>query len=260
MPFLKTTAVVLNSRKWGEADRIVTCFSRSRGQFRAIARGARRLKSPFGAAIEPFVYSEYSLFEKKSDALLRVTQVDILEAYPRLREDLSRIHAASRIANLAKALTVDGDSEPAILDTLVEGFRAIESGEDPALATLLFRIRLLSQTGFKPQTDHCVMCGAAVNFGQALFSPRSGGLICRRPCAGREQAGCLSLSHGGWAFLAKASQMSPAFLTRLKTGRTVQKELEYAIDSFVSRIAGGRLPAFQVWAAEGAPLPYGLKK
>ena len=259
MPLLKTAAVVLQSQKWGEADRIITCFSLNRGKIRAIARGARRLKSSFGGAIEPFVYSEYDLFEKRGDSLFRINHVDILEAFPRVREDLERINAASRIANLARAMTADGDSDPAIFDTLVQGFRELEAGEDPSLVTLLFRIRLLGQTGFRPQTDHCVICGATEHFAKALFSPRSGGLICR-PCAGKQQAGCLFLSQGGWAFLAKASQMSHTLLTRLKTGRGVQKELETAIDAFVSCIPGVRLPAVHSFAVEGPPIRYGLKQ
>ncbi|TLY16136.1 MAG: DNA repair protein RecO, partial [Nitrospirae bacterium] len=45
MPLLKTAGIVLKSRKWGEADRIVTFFTLKYGKIRGVARGARRMKS-----------------------------------------------------------------------------------------------------------------------------------------------------------------------------------------------------------------------
>lgn len=54
MPLVKTAAIVLHSRKWGEADRIVTFYTMRIGKLRGVARGARRLKSRLGGMIEPF--------------------------------------------------------------------------------------------------------------------------------------------------------------------------------------------------------------
>ena len=53
MPLVKTSAITLKSRKWGEADRIVTFYAKHLGKIRGVARGARRLKSRMGAALEP---------------------------------------------------------------------------------------------------------------------------------------------------------------------------------------------------------------
>ena len=54
MPLVKTAAIVLHSRKWGDADRIVTFYTMRIGKLRGVARGARRLKSRLGGMIEPF--------------------------------------------------------------------------------------------------------------------------------------------------------------------------------------------------------------
>src|SRR5438874_2410799 len=53
MGLSKTPAIVLKSRKWGDADRIVTFFTLKHGKVRGVARGARRMKSRFGSALEP---------------------------------------------------------------------------------------------------------------------------------------------------------------------------------------------------------------
>ena len=39
MPLIKTAAITLNSRKWGDADRIVTFYTKEMGKVRGVARG-----------------------------------------------------------------------------------------------------------------------------------------------------------------------------------------------------------------------------
>src|SRR2546426_1009405 len=97
MPLLKTPAIVLKSRKWGDADRIVTYFTLKHGKVRGVARGARRMKSRFGGTLEPFVYCDLVLYEKPGDSLYRVSQTDVREAFHPLRSSLETIAGAARV-------------------------------------------------------------------------------------------------------------------------------------------------------------------
>lgn len=273
MPLLKTPAITLKSLKWGEADRIVTFFTLRHGKLRGVARGARRIKSRFGSALEPFVYCDLNLFEKGNDPLYRITQVDIRETFPQLREDLALMSAAARMVNLVSAVTAEGDPGPRIFEALVGGLRSLQDTNDPALATLLFQIRLLGQTGFRPQTDHCAACGKEfpaphpplspqgerIEVRGAQFSPVSGGLVCS-PCAGRRPDGCLPMSAGGLAFLQQALHLPASALTRLKATGQVRVEVEAAIESYVTVVAGKRLPPVDFLAAEGQEPAYGLAR
>src|SRR5438034_10431065 len=107
MPLLKTTGIVLKSRKWGEADRIVTFFSLQYGKIRGVARGARRMKSRFGSALEPFVHCDLVLYEKHGDSLYRVSHADIRESFYGLRDQLETIGAAARLTNMAGAFSAN---------------------------------------------------------------------------------------------------------------------------------------------------------
>lgn len=253
MALLKTSAIALKSRRWGEADRIVTFYTLTFGKVRGVARGARRIKSRFGSAIEPFVHSELNLFEKAGDSLYRVTQADIREPFGPLREDLTRMSAAARLTNLVAAVTADHDPGPRIFETLLAGLRALSGAQEPGLVTLLFQVKLLGLTGFRPQTDHCAACGreAAATAGQVdaaggarrgAFAPHAGGLVCGA-CASRQPDRCLPLSPGGLALLRQAIRWSPAVVTRLKAAGLVRQELEAAVDAYVTVVAGRRLPA-----------------
>jgi DNA repair protein RecO (recombination protein O) len=248
MPLVKTPAITLKSRKWGEADRIVTFYAKHLGKIRAVARGARRPKSRMGAALEPLMLCDLNLFEKSGDALFRVSQVDLVEPFVRFREDLTLMAAAARMANVVGAVTPDGDPDAHVFDTLEQGLRSLVTSDDPALTALLFQIRLLGLTGFRPQTDQCAACGKAKVIQEPQFSPASGGLVCMT-CAARQHVPCLPLSRGSLAFLQQALRLAPAMVTRLKAAGQVRGEVEDAIESYVTLVAGRRLPPVDFLAA-----------
>jgi DNA repair protein RecO (recombination protein O) len=262
MALLKTPAITLRSRKWGEADRIVTFYTFRYGKVRGVARGARRVKSRFGSALEPFVSSDLNLFEKPHDSLYRVTQADIRESFSDLREDLMLMSGGARLVNLVTAITADGDPCPLIFETLPGGLRALQGGGDILLMTLLFQIRLLGQTGFRPQTEHCAGCGALFHKVRSdvplWFSPQSGGLVCQA-CGHRYAGRCLPLSPGSRALLQHALQWTPSVLTRLKAVGQVRTELEAAMEAYITVVAGKPLPPMNFLAAEHRAPTYGLR-
>ncbi len=241
MPLVKATGTVLKSRKWGEADRIVTFYTKELGKIRGIGRGARRLKSRFGAALEPFTLCHLNLFEKPGDSLFRISHVDLVTSCQSLREDLDRMAAAARMVNVVTAVTPDGDPDAELFETLVQGLTSLSHSEDPSFTALLFQIRLLGLTGFRPQTDHCAACGKTRLVGDPQFSPLAGGLVCPT-CASRQRARCVALSRGSLSFLQQAIRLAPAVVTRLRATGQVRHEIEDAIEGYVTVVAGKRLP------------------
>ena len=84
----RVEAVVLRHSDWGEADRILTLYTRERGKVRAIAKGARKIRSRKAGHLEPF--TRVTLQLAKGHDLLIVTQADTLDylkKYPALSLD-----------------------------------------------------------------------------------------------------------------------------------------------------------------------------
>jgi len=255
MPLVKATAIILRSRKWGDADRIVTCYANNLGKIRGIARGARRQKSRFGAALEPFTVCRLDMFEKTGDSLFRISHVDVVTSFQTLREDLGLMAAAARMVNVVAAVTPDGDPDPRLFETLEQGLVSLPQSGDPVCTALLFQIKLLGLIGFRPQTDHCVMCGKTRMIGAPHFSPIAGGIVCVM-CAARQPARCVVLSQGSLAFLQQAVRMAPRLVTRLRAAGQVRMEVEEAIEKYVTVVAGRRLPPADFLAAS-EPQKYG---
>jgi DNA repair protein RecO (recombination protein O) len=119
--------------------------------------------------------------------------------------------------------------------------RSLVDSRDAAWTTLLFQIRLLSVAGFRPQTEQCATCGPGREGSLSQFSPMAGGMVCER-CASRQPFRCTALSRGSVAFLQQALHMQPTLLSRLYAAGQVRVEIESAIESYVTVVAGRRLP------------------
>src|ERR1043166_8365500 len=99
MRLVTTDAIVLRSYNLAEADRIVVCLTRSVGLVRAVAKGARRMKSRFGAALEPFTLIRLSFHERENRDLVALSSAEILTSYFNLN---SRVESAELLAYMGE--------------------------------------------------------------------------------------------------------------------------------------------------------------
>jgi DNA repair protein RecO (recombination protein O) len=70
VPLYTADALILRTYKLGEADRIVVFLTRDRGKKRGVAKGARRPRSRFAAALEPLTEARVAYFEKERRELV----------------------------------------------------------------------------------------------------------------------------------------------------------------------------------------------
>jgi DNA repair protein RecO (recombination protein O) len=70
VPLYTADALILRTYKLGETDRIVVFLTRDRGKKRGVAKGARRPRSRFAAALEPMTEARVAYFEKERRELV----------------------------------------------------------------------------------------------------------------------------------------------------------------------------------------------
>ena len=70
MALFETEALILRTYNLAEADKIVVCLSRSAGLIRGVAKGCRKLRNKFGAALEPFTLVNLTYYEKEHQELV----------------------------------------------------------------------------------------------------------------------------------------------------------------------------------------------
>lgn len=198
---LKTEAVVLRSIRYGDADRILHLYSRTRGRIGAIAKGARRPKSRFGGRLEPFFRLDLVMHEGRGE-LLTVTGAATLDGHPRLRASGPALGAAARACDAVLRLLDSTDPNPpaynllcrylAMLDDPKHGERAVSLE-----VALSFRLKLALAAGFVPELASCASCGETAHL--SGFSGAAGGVVCSS-C----EAGSFPLSEEAHRFMVAA--------------------------------------------------------
>jgi DNA repair protein RecO (recombination protein O) len=165
----------------GEADRIVTFYSRDVGKIRAVAKGVRRTTSRSAGHLEPFTLSDVMFAVGRE--LDVVSQADTLEAFRAVREDLVLTTHAYYLAEMVDLLTEDRMENRAVFDVLVDGLRDLESAvsstdAEARLVLIVFQLRLLDALGYRPELRECVTCRVTIEPERNQFSALMGGVLC----------------------------------------------------------------------------------
>lgn len=174
MPGLyKDEGVILKTIKLGEADRIVTIFTRSNGKVRAVAKGVRKTKSRFGARLEPFTQAQLMIYKGRN--LDTITSVDIVRSFDEVRTDYVRLTSAAALVDLVEKMTEERAQSLSTYSLLLSGLQALGAGPGGSVVPG-FLIKLLSISGYHPQLSVCAGCGSAA--GLSGFSASFGGAVC----------------------------------------------------------------------------------
>ncbi len=181
----RTPALVLKRTDLGEADRILTLYTRDHGKLRAVAKGVRRTTSRSAGHLELFTHADVLLAVGRE--LDVVAQVDTVQAFRDVREDLDRTTQAYYLVELVDLLTEDRMENRAVFVALVESLAALEARQAPRLVLVAFQLRLLQALGYRPELTECVGCRAPIQPGANQFSARLGGTLCPA-CGPREMS------------------------------------------------------------------------
>lgn len=232
----RVEAVVLRHSDYGEADRLLTLYTRQLGKTRVIAKGARKIASRKAGHIEPFTHVKMQLSKGKD--MLILTQADTVDAYLPLREDLILTSQASYVLELLDRFTYEGQTEnPStfrlLTDTLAR-LASISDASSPLSATWLviryYEMRLLDYMGFRPQLVQCVNCGREIKAEDQFFSFSAGGVIC--PRCGHGLRNIKPISTDTLKYLRHFQRSSYREASRARPSPEVQKEAESLMQGY----------------------------
>ena len=194
MSLLATPTIVLAALRYSETSKIVRLATRELGVQSAIAKGALRPRSRFGAALQLLSEGQAQLLIKEHRELHTLAAFDLTRLHAGLTRNLSRYATASALAEVMLRFA-PADPHPESYDVLREALGLLESGPTADLESLGFRQlwRLVSVLGFAPSLDACVRDGIPVPAQGGLpFSTREGGALCA-VCAAQHGATQLPL-------------------------------------------------------------------
>ncbi len=226
----RVEAVVLRHSDWGEADRIVTLFTRELGKLRAIAKGARRMRSRKAGHLEPF--TQVRLLLARGRDLMIVTQAETVDAFLDLREDLVQTGYAAYVVELLDRFTYEEEIESSSLFRLItDTLRRINGEADTWLAVRYFEIRLLDLLGFRPHLFHCANCEKEIQPEGQFFAPGAGGVLC--PRCGPGLPGAWQISQEALKYVRHFQRSRFRDVQRARPTSDVQQELEALMQAYL---------------------------
>jgi DNA repair protein RecO (recombination protein O) len=235
MALHKTRAVVIGRRAFGESDRLVDFYTRDHGKVRGIARAARRPRSRFGSALEPFTLGEMVFFDSGRSDLVQVDHFDIVRPFVGVREDLERLGRAAWSVEVVARLCADRDPNPALFALLVRALTAMEASRRPTRVAVCFGLRAVDLLGHRPRIDRCVACGRPHPFPDAALDMTAGGLVCSTCRAGPD---AIPLSGGLVGTLKRLRALSWEESLRLKLVVELDAELAAVLEGVLARLMG----------------------
>lgn len=162
MALFETEALILRSYNLAEADKIVVCLSRSAGLIRGVAKGCRKLKNRFGAALEPFTLVNLTYYEKEHQELVSFRQVEILKSRFNLSSNASILTGFSYMGDLLIDFSPPHQANDNLFRMALACFEAAsETPEDLEAVLRYFEVWLLKLEGFLPDLRACANCQRA---------------------------------------------------------------------------------------------------
>lgn len=188
MKLLKVKGVIIAEKTVADFDKIVTILTPN-GKIEAAAKGSRRPKSLLMAATQFLCFGEYLLY--KSGNSYSINSCETIEVFYNIRTDLDKLKYAAHITKIVNDVTTENQNTYKVMQLFLNTLYMIsETDKDLNLINSVYKLRLLSIIGFRPEINECKNCKEKENL--SYFSFRDSGLKCSL-CA-KQDKGAIEIS------------------------------------------------------------------
>jgi DNA repair protein RecO (recombination protein O) len=224
-----TPAIVLRQRRLGDADKILTLYSASKGKLEAVVKGVRRSRSKLAGHVEPLCHASFQLAQGKS--LDIVTQAETIESFVELRDDLDRMSRALYASELLDRFTEPREEHFDLYRLLLDTLRRIAARDDIDTPVRYFEMQLLESLGYRPELDECVTCRERLQAVTNYWTAGGGGVVC--PGCRREEATVRPISPNAVKLLRLLLHGSWTNVSQVAVDASLALELERALLEYV---------------------------
>ena len=170
MAIVETEALVLRTYNFGEADKIVVCLTHTAGLIRAVAKGCRKLKSRFGASLEPFTLARITYYQKEHQELVSLNHAEIVKSHFDLSGQAETLTGLAYMGDLVIEFSPPYEANERLFRMVKACLDAIcESQSDLQVILRYFEIWLLKLEGFLPDMRRCGDCHRAFDQQEVTF-------------------------------------------------------------------------------------------
>ncbi len=259
MPEHTSCAIILDLRDYGEADRIVTAYTRDFGKITGIAKAAKKSQKRFGAAMDLFAYVVLTFFSKETVGLVRIEHCRLLQSFSSIHENMTGLSYGSYLAELTKEMCPEGVPHSSIFDGLVTLFSLLDTVGPRQEYLRIYEMRLLAASGYHPSLNYCARCKKQWSKGETFwFSITRGSVVC--PSCKESEGEAYPLSLGTAKLLEQACSLTADKMQRLIFSTQAQEESGTILPRFIRYQLGKELNTFKFLEKMKQPVIEGAHK
>lgn len=181
MTVIKTEALVLKSIPFKETSNIVRLYTKKHGKVSIIAKGARRLKSPFRGYLEPLSYVEVIYYHKPTREIQTLSKIEFIQTFFQNSTEITDTAYAMAVMECIDKFIHGHQKDERIFLLMVNVMKFMDSNRDFIKeAFIYFLLKISATLGYKTDFSTCSVCKQPLK--SALYEPSTGRIICRR-CA-----------------------------------------------------------------------------
>ncbi len=188
MKTVKTKGIIIAEKVMSDFDKMLTILTPNMGKIECVAKGSRRPKSLLMAGTQFLCFGDYMLY--KGGENYSMNSCETIELFYNIRTDLDKLKYAVYITKIINDVTTENQNNYKILQLYLNTLYVISNtNKDLEFVTSIFRLRLLSIIGYRPEIEECKTCKEKENL--TKFSIRDNGFKCT--ACGKQDKGAIDM-------------------------------------------------------------------
>jgi DNA repair protein RecO (recombination protein O) len=172
------TGLILRTRPLTETSLIVHWLTPDFGRIATVAKGARRIKSPFLGKLDLFYLADFSFSRSRRSDLHTLREISLRETHSALRQDIQRLNRAAYAATFVEQVTETGTPLPAVYELMREFLVCLCRQKLAAQTVFAFELKMLREIGLQPKWEQTGLAAGTKKIAAALT--QSDWLACLR--------------------------------------------------------------------------------
>ena len=226
--YKKIDGIIVSEYPFEESSKIINILTKD-GEYNIIAKGAKKIKSPFFAVTNKFTLGIFNI-QYKEKGLSKLIDADIINNYSTIKKDINKVSYVTYITELCLKV-YKHESSSNIYDLYLASLNKINEGYNYEVIFNILRLKLLDYLGIMPIIDRCVVCGNTHDI--VTMSSYLGGYVCKNCLRNEKVISTKSIKLIRMLYLVDISK-----LNKLDISKDVLKELEEFTEDYYDRYSG----------------------
>ena len=173
-------ALILNTRYYGDTSLICNLFTKKYGRLSIISKGARTLKNPNRAILQPAQFIDLHYYYKPRRNIQILKEASINKHFFSIHKNYNKILLSYNIIDIMNHICKTENPNEIIFRLTKTVLKKIDGSANQTIQLyyVFFQVQLLKYLGYQPIIENCASCDVSIK--QAYYNFTIGQLTCNK--------------------------------------------------------------------------------